>query len=105
MDAFLPGVGNWTEVWLLRDLWHFHFYGETPLKLVTGRERIYFEHFWNDFAADPTLRVGGGPPFYAKRSRSRAVFAPASNTSRHFEQDARDFADSRRRSCPCRCWC
>jgi hypothetical protein len=35
-----------------RDLWHFHFYGETPLKLVAGRERIYFEHFWNDFAAD-----------------------------------------------------
>ena len=52
LDAFLPGVGNWKDVWLLRDLWHFHFYGETPLKLVAGRERIYFEHFWNDFAAD-----------------------------------------------------
>jgi len=39
MDAFLPGVGEWTNVWLLRDLWHFHFYGETPLALVTGRER------------------------------------------------------------------
>jgi len=24
MDAFLPGVGNWQQVWLLRDLWHFH---------------------------------------------------------------------------------
>jgi len=44
-------------VWLLRDLWHFHFYGETPLKLVAGRERIYFEHFWNDFAADPNHSV------------------------------------------------
>ena len=57
MDAFLPGVGDWTTVWLLRDLWHFHFYGVTPLKLVTGRERIYFEHFWNDFAADPKHSV------------------------------------------------
>jgi len=57
MDAFLPGVGNWKEVWLLRDLWHFHFYGETPLALVAGRERIYFEHFWNDFAADRTHSV------------------------------------------------
>ena len=54
MDAFLPGVGNWKDVWLLRDLWHFHFYGPTPLALVKGRERIYFEHFWNDFAADKT---------------------------------------------------
>src|SRR5258705_9541814 len=57
MDAFLPGVGDWKSVWLLRDLWHFHFYGETPLKLVAGRERIYFEHFWNDFAADPKHSV------------------------------------------------
>src|SRR5262249_49491705 len=30
MDAFLPGVGDWQGVWLLRDNWHFHFYGETP---------------------------------------------------------------------------
>ena len=28
MDAFLPGVGDWQKVWLLRDLWHFNFYGE-----------------------------------------------------------------------------
>ena len=57
MDAFLPGVGDWRTVWLLRDLWHFHFYGKTPLQLVAGRERIYLEHFWNDFAADPTRSV------------------------------------------------
>jgi pimeloyl-ACP methyl ester carboxylesterase len=48
MEAFLPGIGDWQQVWLLRDLWHFHFYGKTPLALVTGRERIYLEHFWND---------------------------------------------------------
>ena len=52
MEAFLPGVGDWNHVFLLRDLWHFHFFGKTPLALVTGRERIYLEHFWNDFAAD-----------------------------------------------------
>jgi pimeloyl-ACP methyl ester carboxylesterase len=67
MDAFLPGVGNWKTVWLLRDLWHFHFYGETPLKLVAGRERIYFEHFWNDFAADPKHSVlRADRQFYAR---------------------------------------
>jgi len=57
MDAFIPGVGNWQSVWLLRDLWHFHFYGKTPLALVRGRERIYLEHFWNDFAANPTHSI------------------------------------------------
>src|SRR6201988_4868578 len=44
MDAFLPGVGDTSGIFLLRDKWHFNFYGETPLKLVAGRERIYFEH-------------------------------------------------------------
>ena len=57
MDAFIPGVGDWQHVWLLRDLWHFHFYGKTPLALVRGRERIYLEHFWNDFAADPAHSI------------------------------------------------
>ena len=57
MDAFLPGIGDWRNVWLMRDLWHFHFYGEVPLALVKDRERIYLEHFWNDFAADRNRSV------------------------------------------------
>ena len=57
MDTFLPGVGEWTRVWLDRSQWHFSFYGATPRALVQGRERIYLEHFWNDFAADPGKSV------------------------------------------------
>jgi len=93
MDGFLPGVGNWRDVWLLRDLWHFHFYGETPLALVTGRERIYFEHFWNDFAADRTRSVPEGDrriyaDAYARPGGMRAGF----EIFRAFERDAQDFA-------------
>ena len=93
MDAFLPGVGDWTHVWLLRDLWHFHFYGETPLALVKGRERIYFEHFWNDFAADRTKSVPETDrqlyaAAYARDDGMRAGF----EVFRNFEQDAKDFA-------------
>jgi pimeloyl-ACP methyl ester carboxylesterase len=93
MDAFLPGVGNWKDVWLLRDLWHFHFYGETPLALVKGRERIYFEHFWNDFAADRTKSVPEADrrfyaAAYARADGMRAGFEIFKN----FEQDAKDFA-------------
>jgi len=36
LDAFLPGIGNWRDVWLMRDLWYFHFYGKTLLALVGG---------------------------------------------------------------------
>ena len=93
MDAFLPGIGDWKNVWLMRDLWHFHFYGEVPLALVKGRERIYFEHFWNDFAADRTKSVPEEDrrlyaAAYARDDGMRAGF----EYFKSFEQDARDFA-------------
>jgi pimeloyl-ACP methyl ester carboxylesterase len=92
MDAFLPGVGNWTNVWLLRDLWHFHFYGETPLKLVTGRERIYFEHFWNDFAADRTRSVSEADRrFYARSYAQPGAMRAGFEVFKAFERDAADF--------------
>jgi pimeloyl-ACP methyl ester carboxylesterase len=57
MDAFLPGVAGWEPIYNSPGTWHFRFYGPTPLALVEGRERIYFEHFWNDFAADRTRSI------------------------------------------------
>lgn len=94
MDAFLPGVGDWKSVWLLRDLWHFHFYGETPLKLVAGRERIYFEHFWNDFAADPKHSVPEADRrYYAAAYAQPGAMRAGFEVFRAFEQDARDFAE------------
>jgi pimeloyl-ACP methyl ester carboxylesterase len=93
MDAFLPGVGDWTHVWLLRDLWHFHFYGKTPLALVTGRERIYLEHFWNDFAADPKKSVPEKDrEFYAKAYAQPGHMAAGMEVFRAFPRDAEDFA-------------
>jgi pimeloyl-ACP methyl ester carboxylesterase len=52
MDAFLPGVSGWETIYNNPQLWHFRFNGPTPEALVRGRERTYFEHYWNDFAAD-----------------------------------------------------
>jgi len=93
MDAFLPGIGEWKNVWLLRDLWHFHFYGEVPLALVKGRERIYLEHFWNDFAADRKRSV----PEADRRLYARAYAQPGAMRAgfeyfRNLERDAEDFA-------------
>jgi pimeloyl-ACP methyl ester carboxylesterase len=93
MDAFLPGVGDWKSVWLLRDLWHFHFYGKTPLALVQGRERIYLEHFWNDFAADPARSVPEADRVvYAEAYAQPGHMAAGFEVFRAFEQDAADFA-------------
>src|SRR6516164_2470329 len=93
MEAFLPGVGDWNSVFLLRDLWHFHFYGKTPLALVTGRERIYLEHFWNDFAANPEKSLSEGDrEFYANAYAQPGHMAAGMEVFRAFPQDAEDFA-------------
>jgi pimeloyl-ACP methyl ester carboxylesterase len=93
MEAFLPGVGDWNSVFLLRDLWHFHFYGKTPLALVTGRERIYLDHFWNDFAADPQKSVSEKDrEFYAKAYARPGHMAAGMEVFRAFPKDAEDFA-------------
>ena len=93
MDAFLPGVGDWKTVWLLRDLWHFHFYGETPLALVQGRERTYLEHFWNDFAADRHRSVPEADrEHYARLYAQPGAMHAGFEVFRAFERDAVDFA-------------
>jgi pimeloyl-ACP methyl ester carboxylesterase len=92
MDAFLPGVGSWRDVWLMRDLWHFHFYGKTPLALVHGRERIYFEHFWNDFAANPKHSIPERDRrFYAKAYARPGGMRAGFEYFHAFEKDAEDF--------------
>ncbi len=93
MDAFLPGIGDWKSVWLMRDLWHFHFYGEVPLALVKGRERTYLEHFWNDFAADAKRSVSEADRrIYAKSYSQPGAMRAGFEYFRNFEQDAADFA-------------
>ena len=80
MDAFLPGVQGWEAVYNNPVVWHFRFSGPTPEALVKGRERIYFEHFWNDFAADRTRSIPEADrraytEAYARPGRMAAGFA------------------------------
>jgi len=93
MDAFLPGVGDWEVVFNNPALWHFRFYGPTPEALVNGRERTYFEHFWNDFAADKTHSIPESErqaytAAYSRPGRMAAGFAYFSS----FVDTAKDFA-------------
>jgi len=93
MDAFLPGVDGWEPVYNNPNIWHFRFNGPTPEALVAGRERIYFEHFWNDFAADKTRSIPEAArkayaAAYARPGRMRAGWAYFVS----FQQAAKDFA-------------
>ena len=93
MDAFLPGVDGWEQVYNNPGIWHFRFNGPTPEALVKGRERAYFEHFWNDFAADKTKSIPKAnreayTAAYARPGRMRAGWAYFVS----FQQAANDFA-------------
>ncbi len=94
MDAFLPGVDGWEAVYNNPAIWHFRFNGPTPEALVKGRERIYFEHFWNDFAADKTHSIPEADRVaytaaYSRPGRMRAGWAYFVS----FQQAAKDFAE------------
>src|SRR6059036_1445256 len=94
MDAFLPGVGGWEAVYNSPGIWHFRFYGATPEALVKGRERIFFEHFWNNFAADKTRSIPEADrraytQAYARPGRMAAGFAYFAS----FPKTATDFAE------------
>lgn len=94
MDAFLPGVPGWEEIYNNPAIWHFRFNGPTPELLVKGRERIYFEHYWNDFAADKTHSIPEASrqlytASYARPGRMRSGWAYFIA----FPQTAKDFAE------------
>src|SRR5712672_4821631 len=94
MDAFLPGVEGGDAVYNNPNLWHFRFHGPTPEALVKGRERMYFDYYWNDFAADknhslPEADRAAYAAAYARPGRMKAGWAYFDS----FPQAAKDFAE------------
>ena len=93
MDAFLPGVEGWEAIYNDPNIWHFRFNGPTPEALVQGRERTYFDYFWNDLAADKNRSIPEADrqayaAAYARPGRMHAGWAYFVS----FLQAARDFA-------------
>lgn len=93
MDAFLPGVSGWEPIYNAPNIWHFRFNGEYPEKLVQGRERTYFEYFWNVLAADKTKSIPEADrqaytEAYTKQGRMHSAWAYFAS----WPQLAKDFA-------------
>lgn len=93
MDAFLPGVEGWEPIFNSPNYWHFRFHGPTPEALVQGRERIFFEYFWNDLAADKNHSI----PEADRKAYTAAYSRPGRMHAGweyfvSFEQAAKDFA-------------
>ena len=90
IDAPVPGVGPWEEILKNPLLWHFRFGGPDMERLVAGRERIYLDRFWNDFAGDPRRITEETRQHYAALYALPGAMHSAFAQFAAFDQDAID---------------
>ncbi len=92
IDAPLPGVGPWEQIVKDPRMWQFGFGGPDMERLVAGRERIYLDRFWNEFALHPErfdeAKRQHYAALYAMPGAIRAGFA-------HFAAFGQDALDSK----------
>ncbi|MHC8362418.1 alpha/beta fold hydrolase [Pseudomonas sp. LS2P72] len=90
MDAPVPGIPPWNDIVRSPMLWHFDFGGPDAERLVAGRERIYLDRFWNEFAGDPTKVDEATRQHYAKLYSRPGAMRAAFAQFRSIRQDAVD---------------
>ncbi len=90
IDAPVPGVGPWDELAHSPGTWHFYFHGPDEERLVAGRERIYLDRFYNEFAADPAKITEQTRAHYALLYSKPGAIHSAFNQFIAFDQDAKD---------------
>ncbi|MCP1518877.1 pimeloyl-ACP methyl ester carboxylesterase [Pseudomonas migulae] len=90
MDAPVPGIPPWNDIVRSPMLWHFDFGGPDAERLVAGRERIYLDRFWNEFAGDPTKVDEATRQHYAKLYARPGAMHAAFAQFRSIRQDAVD---------------
>lgn len=90
MDAPVPGVGPWDELLKNPLLWHFRFGGPDMERLVAGRERIYLNRFWNEFAASKAAFPEQDRVHYAKLYAAPGRMHAGFSQFAAFDQDVID---------------
>jgi pimeloyl-ACP methyl ester carboxylesterase len=90
IDAPLPGIGNWDTIVRSPLLWHFNFRGPDVERLVSGRERIYLDRFWNELSADPKAIDEATREHYAALYAQPHAMHDAFEQFAAFNQDAID---------------
>jgi pimeloyl-ACP methyl ester carboxylesterase len=90
IDAPLPGIGPWDQILLSPALWHFNFRGPDVERLVSKRERIYLDRFWNELSANPKAIDETTRRHYAQLYARPGAMHSAFNQFAAFNQDAID---------------
>ncbi|MCU1752678.1 alpha/beta fold hydrolase [Pseudomonas sp. 6D_7.1_Bac1] len=90
MDAPVPGIPPWNEIVRSPMLWHFDFGGPDAERLVAGRERIYLDRFWNEFAGNPAKVDEATRQHYATLYARHGAMHAAFAQFRSIRQDETD---------------
>jgi pimeloyl-ACP methyl ester carboxylesterase len=90
MDAPVPGIPPWDAIVRNPLLWHFDFGGPDAERLVAGRERIYLDRFWNEFAGDRTKIDEATRQHYARLYALPGSMRSAFAQFRSIRRDAED---------------
>lgn len=82
IDGLVPGTPMFTRMMSSLGPWHFGFHSQVPLAtaLVTGRERAYFDHFFDGAMVDATAMTDTDRDFYAAAFRTPEALAAGFRT-------------------------
>jgi pimeloyl-ACP methyl ester carboxylesterase len=90
MDVVMPGLDPWDAVLRNPYLWHFAFHSipGLPESLVGGRERGYFDYFFDQLAARPAAITDAARNEYVAAYRAPGALSAGFDWYRAFPRDA-----------------
>jgi pimeloyl-ACP methyl ester carboxylesterase len=97
LNTVVPGVEPWSKLIADPRIWHFAFHAvpNLPETLVTGRERAYFEFFFNFLAGDKTALTEDMRVAFTKAYQRPEALKAGFEWYRAFEQDAKHNAKAK----------
>jgi pimeloyl-ACP methyl ester carboxylesterase len=94
MNTVIPGVAPWDDVLHNPYIWHFglHAVPSLPETLVRGRERAYFDYFYDVLSVDPSRITPEARAAHAAAYGTETALTAGFDLYRAFAQDAKDNA-------------
>lgn len=106
MDTVIPGVAPWDQVRANPQIWHFAFHAVTdlPERPVDGRQRPYFDYFYDTLSPDPTTVTDAARTAYAAAYRTSGALTAGFDWYGSFDRDAADNAQRSTVDAPDQVW-
>ncbi len=92
MDVVVPGLKPWDQVISNPYIWHFKFHAipNLPETLVAGKQKPYFDYFYNTISANPQIINSNARESYVKAYSELSALTAGFGWYRAFEQDIKD---------------